>query len=260
MFVPTEPAAGGDGGFDFTLAHCATFAQSALSESHGWQNLEGRAKECYRRMLVLVSMMASANGHNSAKIWSEVMGYVASCQEEETASMRAKEASDSEPFALSGALKRWPDRSQAHASQSSGSAASVQTASDEFKANPYHLAAAARCNDAPPPEPPDKKLKTLLPTAPAPKSPPTPESAYPDLFRMPYGTVSAAHQLMMDSREDASVRNTRSSSPEISLTIPMWSTGGMYVSAQACMCVDAWHASLWNVNPTECSFCGAVFV
>ena len=84
-----------DPGFDYTLPECAAAAAKALTRPGGWTQLSGRAKECYQRLLTLVSFMHMADGHNSAKVWHLVSDYVARVQQHENAEAAQRKVENS---------------------------------------------------------------------------------------------------------------------------------------------------------------------
>ena len=67
-------------GSDNTLALCARLAAKALMQQVGCEELPGRARECYVRLLTLVSCMSWANGHNSEMVWRAVVEFVDSAE------------------------------------------------------------------------------------------------------------------------------------------------------------------------------------
>ena len=103
----SQPLASSDAappGSDNTLAECARLAAQALTQPTGWEGLTGKTRECYQRLLTLVSYMYLANGHNSEKVWAFVSQYVDNVGEYECwAGWLANPVQHGTPVALSSA-------------------------------------------------------------------------------------------------------------------------------------------------------------
>ena len=70
-------------GHDNTLAVCARLAAQALMQDDTCPELTGKARECYFRLLMLVSCMSWANGHNSEQVWAAVQQYCKKVNEQD---------------------------------------------------------------------------------------------------------------------------------------------------------------------------------
>jgi len=191
-----------DPGFDHTLAECATAAAKALTQAGGWTQLRGRAKECYQRLLTLVSFMHMADGHNSAKIWHFVSEYVARVQQQEKEGTARVSELNSEPFALSCVAVSIKGSPGGASSAAPPVAAGRPTEDEKTFDNPYAWAAAAAERESST-EPPSKRYKVES-GAPRPV-PPQAKHSGPG-FTMPFGAVSPPHQVLMNMGADVTGR------------------------------------------------------
>lgn len=183
---PAQPAPS-DPGFDYALAECAAAAAKALTRPGGWSQLNGCAKECYRRLLMFVSFMHMAGGHNSAKVGHFVSDYVPRVRNYENADTAQRKVESSEPFPLSCLAVGIKGSSGGASLAVPAVAAGMPTGYDGHLDNPYARAAAA-FDSNPTEEPPSKKLRAGS-GAPHPGLPECTQSV-PAIFTLPFGAVS----------------------------------------------------------------------
>ena len=171
--------------FDDTLTVCAGCAAQSLADPASWQSLHGRDKECYQRLLTLVSKVDTSHGVDSIVVWEDVVDYVARCQQSDNAKTMAVKVADSAPFALSTVAAQV----QATATvlspfQAQSSASHHQPSGKKFKPQLE--------------QPPSKQQKSqpgpMVSSQHTPAGVPTVRASY----TMPFGCISTPHQLMLD--------------------------------------------------------------
>ena len=223
--------------FDPMLAECAAGAARALEEPRAWKQLEGRARQCYERLLLLVACMHSVNGANAETVWGTVSGLVDRFQKYERLQATLDTvAEDSEPFALSsaqvqvvGSTQCDPQVPQAVPGPFSGSGGKGS--------NPYSKAAATRGGGGLQ-EPLSKRLKGYSgPSDPRPTLEATSDPGRQTGYSMPFGAISAPHQVMLDMGA-APPMQPANQGEAISSTPKSTSAGALYVALACCQTAE----------------------
>ena len=189
-------------GFDDTLAKCGQAAVAALTQPAGWSRLEGRTKECYQRLLTLVSFMYMADGVNSEKVWHCVSDYVARVRAFDHAEAAQRTAPNTEPFAVCGGPAGIHTASRG-VGPPPGAAMPSSCSAVNGVVNQVQASSPPMCGHMAGEEPAAKKARAgsghLVPARR--EMPPTPGLAPTPA---PFGALSRPHQFLIDMAADNS--------------------------------------------------------